>query len=102
MTEGGTVARSPRVRRLLQILSATLLASAALVLVTGGIQWRIGGALLRSRDPGRVLLLFDVLVLLLALLYPREFANDTVRWRPCIGADEEADGGGQATSRPKP
>jgi hypothetical protein len=67
------------VRRLLLILSAALLVWAALVLATGGIQWRIAGVLFRSRDPGRVLLLFDVLVLVQALLFPREFASDIDR-----------------------
>jgi len=67
------------VRRLLQILSAAFLAWAAVVYASDGIQWRIAGVMFRSRDPGRVLLLFDVLVLLQALLYPREFARDVDR-----------------------
>jgi hypothetical protein len=64
-------------RRLLLILSAALLAWAALVLATGGIQWRIAGVLFRSRDPGRALVLGLVLLLLHALVFRESFARDT-------------------------
>jgi len=67
------------VRRLLLILSVALLAWAAVVYASGGIQWRIAGVWFRSRDPDRVLLLVYVLVLLQALLYRHEFARDIDR-----------------------
>ena len=68
-----------RARRLLLILSAAFLAWAALVLATGGIQWRIAGVLFRSRDPGRALVLGLALLLLHALVYRDSFARDTDR-----------------------
>jgi dolichyl-phosphate-mannose-protein mannosyltransferase len=78
-------------RRLLLILSAGLLAWAALVLATGGIQWRIAGVLFRSRDPGRALVLGLALLLLHALMFRESFVRDTDwaaatvrRWLPAL------------------
>lgn len=66
-------------RRLLLTLSALLLAWAALVLVTGGIQWRIAGVLLRSRNPGRALAAGLVLLLAQAWFFRASFLRDADR-----------------------
>lgn len=63
-------------RRLLLILSSAALAWAALVVVTGGIQFRLAGALFRSRDPGRALTIGLVLLLLHAALFRESLARD--------------------------
>jgi hypothetical protein len=80
--EGGTVARSSRVKnvgRLLLILSAGFLAWAAVVAITGGIQWRVAGVLLRSRDPGRPLVIGLALLLMHAVVFRDSFLRDTDR-----------------------
>ena len=66
-------------RRLLQIATAALLLWAAIVYVSGGIEWRIGKAVLRSRDAARVLYPAALLVLVQALVYRREVAADLDR-----------------------
>lgn len=67
------------VGRLLIILSAGFLAWAALVTVTGGIQWRIAGVWLRSRDPGRALAIGVVLLLVHAVVFRESLLRDTDR-----------------------
>jgi hypothetical protein len=67
------------VRRLLLILSAAFLGWAALVLATGGIQWRIAGILFRSRDPGRALAIGLVLLVVHAIAFRDSFSRDTDR-----------------------
>jgi hypothetical protein len=67
------------VRRLLLILSAGFLALAAVVAATGGIQWRIAGVWLRSRDPGRPLAIGLVLLLVHAIVFRDSFLRDTDR-----------------------
>ena len=44
---------SSRLRKILLVLLAFFAAWAALVFVTGGIEWRVAGVLFRSRDPAR-------------------------------------------------
>lgn len=66
-------------RRLLLVLSIAALAWGALVLATGGIEWRIGGVLFRSRAPDRALLVALVLIVAQAFLYKDAFARDVVR-----------------------
>ncbi|HET7695041.1 MAG TPA: glycosyltransferase family 39 protein [Vicinamibacterales bacterium] len=77
-------------RRVLLTLSIVFLAWAALVVATGGIQWRIGGVLLRSRDPGRALAIGFLLLVIQALVFRGSFARDTERitaaMRPWLAA----------------
>jgi len=63
----------------LLILSAGFFAWAALVLATGGTQWRIAGILFRSRDPGRALAIGLVLFLCAAFFFRESFSRDTDR-----------------------
>jgi hypothetical protein len=67
------------VRRLLLILSAGFLVWAAVVAVTGGIQWRFAGVVLRSRDPVRPLAIGLVLLLVHAIAFRDLFLRDTDR-----------------------
>lgn len=67
------------VRRLLLILSAGFLTWAAVVAATGGIQGRIAGVWLRSRDPGRPLAIGLVLLLVHAVVFRESFLRDTDR-----------------------
>jgi hypothetical protein len=67
------------VRRLLLILSAGFLAWAAVVAATGGIQWRVAGVLLRSRDSGRALAIGLVLLLAYAVVCRESFLRETDR-----------------------
>ena len=67
------------VGRLLILLSAGFLVWAAIVAATGGIQWRVAGVLLRSRDPGRALAIGLVLLLVHALVFRESFRRDTDR-----------------------
>ncbi len=67
------------VRRLLLILSAAFLGWAALILATGGVQWRIAGILFRSRDPGRALAVGLLLLLVDAIAFRDAFSRDTDR-----------------------
>ena len=66
-------------RRLLLVLSIAALAWGALVLVTGGIEWRIAGVLVRSRAPDRALLIALVLIVVQVFLYKEALARDVVR-----------------------
>src|SRR5688500_9005624 len=77
--EGGNCSTIRSGRRLLQIATAALLLWAAIVYVSGGIEWRIGKAVLRSRDAARVLYPAALLVLVQALVYRREVAADLDR-----------------------
>jgi hypothetical protein len=52
---------------------------AATVLATGGIQWRIGGVLFRSRDPARALQIGLALLLVYAVVFRVAFTHDTDR-----------------------
>jgi hypothetical protein len=67
------------VRRALLALSALFLTWAAIVVATGGIQWRIAGVVFRSRDPGRALALALVFFVVQALVFRASFAADTDR-----------------------
>ncbi len=66
-------------RRLLLILSIAALAWGALVLLTGGIEWRIAGVLFRSRAPDRALQIALVLIVIQAALFRDAFARDLIR-----------------------
>jgi len=66
-------------RKALLAIAAVFLVWAALVVATGGIQWRIGGVLFRSRDPGRALIVLVALIALQAVLYREQFARDMER-----------------------
>jgi len=79
------------VRRLLLILSAAFMAWAALVLATGGVQFRLAGVLFRSRDPGRALAIGVLLLLVHAFFFRESFSRDTDRvaavvrrWLPAL------------------
>jgi hypothetical protein len=63
-------------RKALLAAAAVFFAWAALVAMMGGIQIRIAGALFRSRDPGRPLMIVLSLLALQALLYREQFARD--------------------------
>jgi hypothetical protein len=79
MTEGPNCSTILRVQRLLLILSGAALGWAALVLVTGGIEWRIAGVLFRSKDPGRALAAAIVLLLIHAVAFRQTFSCDIDR-----------------------
>jgi hypothetical protein len=79
MTEGRNCSTILRVQRLLLILSGAALGWAALVLATGGIEWRIAGVLFRSKDPGRALAAAVVLLLIHAVAFREAFSRDTDR-----------------------
>jgi hypothetical protein len=64
---------------LLLVLSIAALAWGALVLATGGIEWRIAGVLFRSRAPDRALLVALTLIVTQALLFKEAFARDVIR-----------------------
>lgn len=66
-------------RRLLLLLSIAALAWGALVLATGGIEWRIAGVLFRSRAPDRALLIGLVLLAVQAALFREAFTRDVAR-----------------------
>ena len=66
-------------RRLLLVLSIAALAWGALVVVSGGIEWRIAGVLFRSRAPDRALLIGLVLLAVQAALFREAFARDVTR-----------------------
>lgn len=66
-------------RKALLAIAAVFFVWAALVVATGGIQWRIGGVLFRSRDPGRALIVLVALIALQAVLYREQFARDMER-----------------------
>ena len=79
MTEEPNCSTILRVRRLLLVLSGVFLAWAAVVVATGGIQWKIFGVLFRSRDPGRALAIGLVLLLVHAAFFRESFSRDTDR-----------------------
>jgi len=66
-------------RRILLALSAFFFAWAALVVATGGIQWRIAGVLFRSRDPQRALLALIALLFVQVFLFREPFERDVDR-----------------------
>lgn len=66
-------------RRLLLALIVFAFAWAAIVLVTGGVQWRVAGVLFRSRDPARALQLGMALLLIYAVVCRQAVAQDTDR-----------------------
>jgi hypothetical protein len=70
---------STRLRTILLALLVFFAAWAALVFVTGGIEWRVAGVLFRSRDPARALLLLIVLLVAQGLFYPGAFTRDIDR-----------------------
>lgn len=67
------------VRRLLLIGSAAAFVWAALVVATGGVQWRIAGVVVSSRESSRALGLGVVLLLAHAVLFREAFTRDTDR-----------------------
>jgi len=67
------------VRRLLLTLIVVALAWAAIVLVTGGIEYRMAGLLFRSRDPARALLISLTLLLVYSVVCREAVAHDTAR-----------------------
>jgi len=69
----------PDLRKTILTLAAAFFVWAALVVGTGGIQWRIGGVLFRSRDPGRALIIVAALLAAQALLYREQFSRDVER-----------------------
>jgi hypothetical protein len=69
----------PALRKTILTVAAAFLVWAALVVGTGGIQWRIGGVLFRSRDPGRALMILAALLAAQALLYRDQFSRDVER-----------------------
>lgn len=79
MTEGPNCSTILRVQRLLLILSGAALGWAALVLATGGIEWRIAGVLFRSKDPGRAVVAAVVLLLIHAIAFRQAFSRDIDR-----------------------
>ena len=79
MTEGPNCSTILRVQRLLLILSGAALGWAALVLTSGGIEWRIAGVLFRSRDSGRAVAVAVVLLLIHAIAFREAFSRDTDR-----------------------
>ncbi len=66
-------------RKLLLALAALMFAWAAMVYVSGGIALRVGGGVLRSRDPLRAFVLGTVLLLVQAVIYREQFARDSDR-----------------------
>lgn len=79
MTEGRNCSTILRVQRLLLVLSGAALGWAALVLATGGIEWRIAGVLLRSKDPSRAFVVAVALLLIHAIAFRESFSRDTDR-----------------------
>jgi hypothetical protein len=79
MTEERNCSTILRVHRLLLFLCAAALGWAALVLVTGGIEWRIAGVLFRSREPGRALAIGLGLLILHAIVFRESFVRDSDR-----------------------
>ena len=67
------------VRRLLLILSAAFLAWAAVVFASGGVQWRIAGVVLSSRESVRTLTVGVVLLLVHAIVFREAFSRDIDR-----------------------
>jgi 4-amino-4-deoxy-L-arabinose transferase-like glycosyltransferase len=74
------------VRRLLLILSIAALAWAALVLATGGVDWRIAGVFFRSRTPDRALLIALALIVVQAVLFKDAFSRDVLRLSSAVRA----------------
>lgn len=68
-------------RRLLLTLIVLALAWAAIVTATGGVQWKVGGVLLRSRDPGRALLVALLAIAADVVWFRAEFLRDFDRAR---------------------
>lgn len=79
MTEGRNCSTIARVRRLLLVLSGVFLAWAAVVVATGGIQWKVFGVLFRSRDPAPALAIGLLLLLIHATFFRQAFSRDTDR-----------------------
>jgi hypothetical protein len=67
------------VRKLLLWAAVLLFVWGSLVYVSGGIDWRIGGIWLRSRDPFRSLLIGSALLLVQLFFYREAFARDVDR-----------------------
>jgi hypothetical protein len=61
-----------------------VLAWAAVVASTGGVQWRLAGFMLRSRAPGRALVIGVILFAAQALLHRTAFARDVHRLMACV------------------
>jgi hypothetical protein len=80
----------PRVRRVLWWGAVVALAWSAIVLATGGVDASIAGVAVRSRAPGRSLIVGLVLVALQALVYREAFTRDverlSARLRPALPA----------------
>ena len=79
MTEEGNCSTIFRVKRILLALAALALAWAAIVAATGGIEWRIAGVMVRSRDPQRAVLVAAILIVMVALLDRARFESEIAR-----------------------
>ena len=79
MTEEGNCSTIFRVKQVLLALAALALAWAAVVAATGGIEWRIAGVMVRSRDPQRAVLVAAILIVMLALLDRARFESGIAR-----------------------
>lgn len=79
MSERTNVQDDRQFRRLLLTLIALAFAWAAIVVVTGGIEWRIAGVLFRSRDPARAVGVGFVLVCVYGVMFPAAFARHADR-----------------------
>lgn len=79
MTEGPNCSTILRVHRLLLMLAGVALGWAAVVLASGGIEWRIAGVMFRSKDPGRALGVAVVLLLIHAVAFRDTFSRDIDR-----------------------
>jgi hypothetical protein len=67
------------VRRLLLILAGIAFAWGLIVILTGGVDWRIGGTAVRSRAPDRPFIIGITLLLAQAIAYRQAFARDAAR-----------------------
>jgi hypothetical protein len=67
------------VRRLLLILAGISFAWGVVVILTGGVDWRIAGVAVRSRAPDRPFIIGITLLLAQAIAYRQAFARDAAR-----------------------
>ena len=66
-------------RRPLLILAGIAFAWGLIVILTGGVDWRIAGHAVRSRNPERAFIIGITLLLAQAIAYRGSFARDTAR-----------------------
>src|SRR6188508_1436478 len=78
-TEGGNCSTIRLVRRPLLILAGIAFAWGLIVILTGGVDWRIAGHAVRSRNPERAFIIGIMLLLAQAIAYRGSFARDTAR-----------------------